>query len=129
MKRRFRLRTEGDFQRALKGRRVYSGEGFLALVRPRPEGGWRIGVAVSRKLKGSVRRNRAKRRLREAARTQILAQDSSAPQVGIPYDVVLIARQAVLLLPMTVLEREVREVRSRLAAAERSPGSEGAGRR
>jgi ribonuclease P protein component len=123
VKRRFRLRRESDFQRALKGRRVFSGEAFVALARPRPEGEWRIGVAVSRQLKGSVRRNRARRRLREAARTQIIEQDWPPEERGIPYDVVLIARPAALLLPAAALQREAREVRSRLSAAERRPDS------
>jgi len=117
VKRRLRLRREVDFQRALKGRRVYAGVGLVALGRPSPAGQWRVGVAVSRQLKGSVKRNRAKRRLREAARTQLLGRDSSEHQAGIPYDVVLIARPAALTLSADVLEREAREVRHRLSAS------------
>ena len=117
MKRRLRLRREGDFQRTLQGRRVYVGQGLVAFARPRPDGGWRVGVAISRQLKGSVRRNRARRRVREAARIGLLGNDPGAGRLGIPYDVVLIARPAALELPAAALEGEAAAVRERLERA------------
>jgi ribonuclease P protein component len=114
VKRRLRLRRQDDFQRALQGRRVYVGQALVAFSRPSQEGRLRIGVAVSRQLKGSVRRNRARRRLREAARVRLLADDSLDAGLGIPFDVVLIARPAALSLPMAALESEVAAIRDRL---------------
>ena len=114
MKRRLRLRREDDFQRALKGRRVYVGQALVAFSRPSQDGRLRIGVAISRQLKGSVRRNRARRRLREAARIRLVANDSPEAGLGIPFDVVLIARPAALSLPAAALEAEVVAVRDRL---------------
>jgi ribonuclease P protein component len=117
VKRRLRLRREGDFQRTLQGRRLFVGQALVAFARPRTEGGWRVGVAVSRQLKGSVRRNRARRRVREAARIGLLGNDSSAGSVGIPYDVVLIARPAALQLPASALLGEAAAVREKLERA------------
>jgi ribonuclease P protein component len=117
MKRRLRLRRQGDFQRILKARRIYVGQALVAFALPGAESGWRVGVAVSRQLKGSVRRNRARRRVREAARMALLGRDSEAGSVGIPYDVVLIARPAALELPAAAIESEAAAVRARLLGA------------
>lgn len=114
MKRRFRLRREDDFQRVLKGRRVYAGQALVAFSQPSSRGVTRVGIAVSRQLKGSVRRNRARRRLREAARLGLIADDSGPAGQGIPYEVVLIARPAALTLSAAALQSEVAAVRSRL---------------
>jgi ribonuclease P protein component len=122
MKKRFRLRREADFQAVLQGRRLYQGQALVALALPRGGGpvartsgdsDLRVGVAVSRRLRGAVRRNRARRRLREAARRQLLG-DSDAGPLGITYDVVLIARPAALEMPSAALEAELEAVRSRL---------------
>src|SRR3989442_9917471 len=104
MKRRFRLRGEDAFQRVLKARRIYAGKALVAFSQPSRSGASRIGVAVSRQLKGSVRRNRARRPLREAARLRLLADDSVDGSLGIPYEVVLIARPAALTLSAAALE-------------------------
>jgi ribonuclease P protein component len=72
-------------------------------------------VTVSRNVKGSVARNRARRRLREAARTQLLGSDSPLRGVGIRYDVVLIARPAALVVPFAELDNETRQAALRLS--------------
>ena len=112
MKRRLRLRRQGDFQRILKARRIYVGRALVAFALPGAESGWRVGVAVSRQLKGSVRRNRARRRVREAVRLALLGKDSEAGGLGIPYDVVVIARPAALELPAAEIESEAAAVRA-----------------
>jgi ribonuclease P protein component len=75
----------------------------------------RIGVTVSRAIKGSVERNRARRRLREVARERFGAADSPLSQVGIRYDVVLIARRRVLDMPFAELKAEASLAALRLA--------------
>jgi ribonuclease P protein component len=124
VKRKFRLTRQGDFQALVKGRRIYQGKSLVAFSRQRQPGRLRVGVAVSRQLKGSVLRNRARRRLREAARLQLLALDSHEPGLGIPFDVVLIARTAALTLPLPVLEADVSAVRARLQERLRSDRSD-----
>jgi ribonuclease P protein component len=64
-----RLRRAGDFQAVFqRGNRVDRGP-FVALWRPSP-GERKVGFAVSRQLRTAVRRNRVRRRLREAYRRQ-----------------------------------------------------------
>lgn len=114
MKRRFRLRRRQDFDRVMKARRVFAGKAIVAFATPSQTGGWRIGVTVSRRLRGAVDRNRLRRRLREAARARLLPESAgeAAGQAG--YDVVLIGRPAALELPLETLSEEAGRVRSRL---------------
>lgn len=114
MKKRFRLTRRGDFTRLIRGRRLYAGRGLLAFATPRPDGQSRVGVTTSKGLGGAVERNRARRRLREVARTVLLAEDSSLRSGGIGYDVVLIARTPALELPIEELRAEARSLLDRL---------------
>ena len=83
---------------------------MVAVAQPRAKGNSRIGVTVSRQVKGAVLRNRARRRLREVSRLQLLAADSPLVGGGIRYDVVLIARPAALELPFGDLEAEAAQL-------------------
>ena len=98
----------------MRGKRVYSGRGLLALAVPNSGPEMRVGVTVSRQLKGAVDRNRARRRVREAARASLLVGDSGAEQRGIRYDVVLIARPAALTLRFADLKEETEQAALRL---------------
>ncbi|HEX9357110.1 MAG TPA: ribonuclease P protein component [Streptosporangiaceae bacterium] len=115
MKQRFRLRRRQDFERVMGTQRVYAGRAIVAFVRPNQEGRWRVGVTASRGLRTAVRRNRVRRRLREAARAGLLA--GKPPAEGTAYDVVLIGRPAALGVPFTALEEETARLRRRLARA------------
>ena len=106
MKKRYRLARQRDFQRVLGRPRLHAGRYLVAFAAPRAGGGFRVGVAVSKKLRGAVVRNRAKRRLREVARLLLAAPDSGSQEAGIGYDVVVIARPAALAAPMPALEAE-----------------------
>ena len=81
--------------------------GLLAL--PREEGPSRLGLAVDRRVGRAVRRNRAKRRLRECFRRN---KPASA------LDVVLVAKREILNVTQAELEREylrrMRELERRL---------------
>ena len=96
MKKRDRLRRARDFQRVLGSSRIYSGRTLVGFATPSAAPATRIGVTVSRQIRGAIRRNRAKRRLREMARIALLADDSPLRALGISYDVVLIARPPAL---------------------------------
>lgn len=75
----------------------------------------RVGVTVSRGIKGSVERNRARRRLRDAARRHLLSADSGPARRGIRYDVILIARPAALAVSFADLEAEAEQAALRLS--------------
>jgi ribonuclease P protein component len=117
VKRRFRLRRRQDFDRVMRGQRVFAGRTVVAFARPNEDGRWRVGVTTSRRLRGAVARNRLRRRLREAARSSLMPAGASATDAG--YDVVLIGRPAAAELPLAVLEQETSRVRARLIGNER----------
>jgi ribonuclease P protein component len=115
VKRRYRLRRQGEFQAAIGGKRVYSGRSLVAFAIPSTGEVNRVGVTVSRAVKGSVQRNRARRRLRELAREKLLGPDSPLLSLGIRYDVVLIARPAALEVSFADLAEEAGQAALRLS--------------
>jgi ribonuclease P protein component len=115
VKKRYRLRRQGDFQAAMDGKRFYSGRALVAFAVPGQDPGCRVGVAVSRGIKSSVDRNRARRRLREVSRLHFLGPDSPLHEVGIRYDVVLIARPAALAVSFADLRAETEQAALRLS--------------
>jgi ribonuclease P protein component len=84
-----RLKTRADFLRVAAGRVRAVRPGLILQAVPQPEAdelGLRVGFTASRRVGNAVARNRAKRRLREAA-AAILPQHGKAGT-----DYVLIAR-------------------------------------
>ncbi len=107
-----RLKTRADFLRAQKGIRR-SSAGLTLEICPTPEavareGRFRLGFTASRKVGGAVERNRAKRRLRAAARA--LLPGSALART----DYVLIAKPATIDRPF---EQLLKDLAQTLAAA------------
>jgi len=85
-----RLKKRADFLRAQKGVRQVRPSVTLELCRSPEPAGPRVGFTATKKLGDAVTRNRAKRRLRAAARALL-------PLYGVPgHDYVLVARAATL---------------------------------
>ena len=104
----------------MSGRRFHQGRALVGFAVPNDseeagEGPVRIGVTVSRNIKSAPERNRARRRLREVARAEMLANDSPLRRGGIRYDVVLIARPAALEMSFADLRAEASQAALRLA--------------
>lgn len=85
MQRKFRLTRSEDFKRVRRFGKSYAHPLLVLVVQVCDEGQLHIGVAASRSIGTAVKRNRAKRLLREAFRTLI-------PSVGAGWDLLLIAR-------------------------------------
>ena len=106
-----RLKRRADFLAAAKGLACARGA-VLAQVRDRDDGtaAIRVGFTATRRIGGAVVRNRAKRRLREAARMTL-------PGLAKPgCDYVLIARGGVATRPWPRLLDDVKSALIRLAA-------------
>lgn len=100
-----RLKKRADFLRAQRGIRRSSASLTLELC-PTPDeqakdGRFRLGFTASRKVGNAVARNRAKRRLRAAARAVL--PDAALPRT----DYVLIARPATLERPFADLVKDL----------------------
>ena len=109
-----RLRARPEFLRVAAGKRVWTAPGLILQTRKRPEAAaeanCRLGLTASRKVGGAVVRNRARRRLREAARA-VLPERGHAG-----FDYVLIARRTTPSRPYALL---VEDLRAALAAIHR----------
>ena len=101
MQRRFRLHRTGDIQRVRRTGKSYA-HPLLVLVAARsPEAGKRLAVTAGRRVGGAVERNRARRRIREAARPLV---DSLSEG----WDLLLVARSGATSAPFRDLADAVR---------------------
>jgi ribonuclease P protein component len=88
MRRKYRLRRNSDFQQVRQNGKFYASPLMvLAFLRNELDHS-RFGFVVSRRLGNAVKRNKIKRRMREATRLQV-----SLIEPG--FDLVIIARQPI----------------------------------
>lgn len=92
---------------------------FVTCAKPSPAGQARLGVTVSRRVGGAVARNRIKRLVREVFRKNRAA-------LGVPLDVVVIARPAAAEAPR---ERAEADLLALFLRAGRAAGGGGTGAR
>ena len=107
-----RIRRHGDFQRVYaRGQRLHGRYATLLLL-PTGDAPGRLGVAATKKLGGAVRRNRAKRLIRELFRRHKVAHG---------FDVVVVPKPEFLDADLTAIEAEYRRNLDRgLRQAQRS---------
>ncbi|MBN2085295.1 MAG: ribonuclease P protein component [Anaerolineales bacterium] len=101
MQRRFRLNRSGDIQRVRRTGKSYA-HPLLVLIAARSDAPVRrLAITAGLRVGGAVQRNRARRRIREAARPLV---------AGIPdgWDLLLIARSGAVKAPFGELENAVR---------------------
>jgi len=105
-----RLRNRGEFQRVFDSGQRIRGRFFTVLVARNESKSPRLGIVASRKLGDSVRRNRAKRLIREIFRHSEHLSD----QDGV--DIVVIPRTELFDAAFASLEQDYRAVVARCAA-------------
>ena len=101
-----RLRQAAAFQAVFQHGRRHERSSFIALWRPAESR--RVGFAVSRQLRGAVKRNRARRRLRAAYRE---VRASMAGDV----ELVVVARANAATRPFRELVEDMRGLSAALA--------------
>ncbi|MET1113146.1 MAG: ribonuclease P protein component [Allosphingosinicella sp.] len=118
------LTRRADFLAANRGRRAPM-PGFVLLVRPRDDGdpSIRLGITVTKKIGGSVVRNRMKRRFRSLARDLL-------PEKGIAgADHVLIGRQGGIERDFGLLRTELEKALQKLGRNPVIPAKAGTSRK
>lgn len=85
MHRKFRLTRSDDFKRVRRNGRSFAHPLIVLMAQANDEPRLRIGFAAGKSVGSAVRRSRAKRLMREAARTLL-------PSLASGWDLVLIAR-------------------------------------
>lgn len=114
-----RLTRRPQFLRAAASRQKWVAPGLILQAykrgpdegRESPTEAVRLGLTASRKVGGAVERNRARRRLREAARRVLPGQAKPG------YDLVLVARAATLRRPFAALLEDLATALRRLGLA------------
>jgi ribonuclease P protein component len=105
-----RLTRRAEFVRAAQRGRKAASPNLVLQALPQPGEATRLGFTATKKIGNAVRRNRAKRRLRAAARLA-LGQD------GAPgHDIVLIARDGTGTCPFPALLAELEAALRRTGA-------------
>src|SRR5690606_10169502 len=105
-----RLTKRAQFLFVRAGFRASRGAVLVEARRRAPDGAIGVGFTASKKVGGAVERNRAKRRLREAARRLL-------PEHGLPgVDYVLVARQQTPSAPWPALLDDLGNALIRLRA-------------
>jgi ribonuclease P protein component len=105
-----RILRSSDFRKVYDAGIRVSGPYFAAFCLPveREDGGPRLGFTVARAFGRAVKRNRAKRRIREALRVRL-------PEIAPKWDIVLNPRRQVLMASPDDLRREVDRLVSKCA--------------
>jgi ribonuclease P protein component len=101
-----RLTRRGEFVAAARTGRKAARPGLVLQALPKPGGALRCGFTATKKIGNAVARNRAKRRLREAARLTLAEPAVAGALAG--WDLVLIARDGTAARPWDKLLGDLR---------------------
>ena len=96
-----RLHSRREFLAVQEQGRRISGRYLTMLALPNSRGCYRLGIVASKRIGGAVKRNRAKRRLRDLFRHANPDRQTASKQTG--FDLVVIARRQLIDAPHTRL--------------------------
>lgn len=113
MKREDALKKKKEFRYTYRVGKATSHRLFAVVVAPRRSGETRVGISVSKKQGNSVRRNRIKRRMREAVTPLI-------PYMRAGINVIFVVRDGVAEEPFSDLCAAVQQTLERAGAIKRS---------
>jgi len=113
VKREDALKKKKEFRYTYRVGKSASHRFFTVIVAPRRTGETRVGISVSKKQGNSVRRNRIKRRLREAVTPYI-------PMMRGGINVIFVARGSVAEAPFAELGTAVQQTLERAGVIKRS---------
>jgi ribonuclease P protein component len=100
VQRKFRLTRSTDFKRVRRTGKSYAHPFIVLVVKANEASKTRIGVTASRSVGGAVKRNRAKRLMREAMRPLL-------PDLLPGWDMILIARPPLLAASLQELRQAI----------------------
>jgi ribonuclease P protein component len=103
------LKKNRDFRRLYNSPKNAAGPYVAVYVRRNRQNVNRLGITVSTKIGKAVKRNRARRRIREAYR---LMEERLIPG----YDIVIVARAKCLTVPFSALMESMAELITKLGA-------------
>jgi ribonuclease P protein component len=101
-----RIRRRGEFQRVFDAGRRAHGRYLTIIAAPAPGADSRLGIVASKKLGGSVVRNRAKRLIRQVFRTETSLER--------PSDLVIIPKSSALQVVIAELASDYKTTLRRL---------------
>ncbi len=103
MNRKFRLNQASKFERVRRFGKSYAHPLVVLVVLPDPDKQIHIGVTAGRSLGKAVQRNRAKRLLREAARSLFFRLKTG-------WNIILIARSPILSADLTDIQQALNQL-------------------
>ena len=106
MQRKFRLTRSTDFKRVRRDGKSTAHPLLVLIAIENQLSITRIGIAAGKSVGNAVKRNRAKRLIRAAAR-------ESYPQIASGYDLVLIARAPIIQVKMPLVHTALQELLQR----------------